>query len=95
MKELTIYDEKSGANEHHILKLKLKEGGELVMEGYDCGDSVEEFWGDFDYEYWVTIKKENVPSVLLWLIKERFKSSSDFKLWLEEKKIEFEFQNWI
>jgi hypothetical protein len=95
MNEVTIYDEKSGDNEHHLLKVILKETGDLVMEGYDCGDSVKEFWGDFDYEYWLTVKEQNVSAVLLWLIKERFKSSSEFKTWLEDKKIEFEFQNWI
>lgn len=27
------------------------DGGELVIDGYDIGTKVEEYWGDSDYEY--------------------------------------------
>jgi hypothetical protein len=32
----------------------------LVVEGYDIGKTVEEVWGDSDYEYSITVKKENL-----------------------------------
>lgn len=32
----------------------------LVIEGYDIGKTVEEYWGDSDYEYSTTISPEEV-----------------------------------
>lgn len=69
--------------------------GTLVLEGYDIGDSVEEHWGDSDYEYWLKVSQEWKDTVLLLLIKERFALSSDFKKWLEEKEIPHKFESWI
>ena len=28
--------------------------GELIISGQDIGEAPEEFWGDSDYEYWLT-----------------------------------------
>ena len=36
------------------------ENGDLIVEGYDIGKVVEECWGDSDYEYSITVEKENV-----------------------------------
>jgi len=35
-------------------------GEDLEVEGYDIGKRVEECWGDSDYEYSVTVHKEEV-----------------------------------
>lgn len=35
----------------------------LVVEGYDIGKQVEEYWGDSDYEYTTTIPKEEVTKL--------------------------------
>ena len=32
----------------------------LVIDGYDIGKTVEEWWGDIDYEYNSTIERDNV-----------------------------------
>ncbi len=32
----------------------------LIIDGYDIGKRVEEFWGDLDYEYVLTIPPEGV-----------------------------------
>ena len=32
----------------------------LIIEGYDIGKTVEEYWGDSDYEYTSTITTEEV-----------------------------------
>jgi hypothetical protein len=29
--------------------------GELIISGQDIGEAPEEFWGDSDYEYWLTV----------------------------------------
>ena len=94
MKKIKIYDYKTKENEKHSLIAEIKDNGNLVLSGYDCGQSVKEFFGDFDHEYWLTVKSENVSSVLLYLIKERFKDDTEFKEWLERKNIKFQFYSY-
>ena len=43
----------------------IRENGDLVLEGCDNGQAVKSMWGDWDYEYWVTVKSEDKDSVLL------------------------------
>lgn len=33
------------------IELYFDESGQLILEGYDMGKTVEEIWGDADYEY--------------------------------------------
>ena len=77
------------------LDAMIDDEGNLVLEGYDIGESVKEYWGDSDYEYWLKIRKEWKDTVLLMLIKERFGRSSDLQTWLEEKEIPYEFSSWV
>lgn len=83
------------ARDKRYLDAMIDDEGNLVLEGYDIGESVKEFWGDSDYEYWLTVSKEWKDTVLLLLIKERFELSSDFQKWLEEKEIPSKFSSWI
>jgi hypothetical protein len=94
MKKIKIYDYKTKENETHSLIAEIKDNGDLVLSGYDSGQSVKEFFGDFDHEYWLTIKVDNVFSVLLHLIKENFKNDTEFREWLEKRNIEFEFYSY-
>jgi len=52
------------------------------------------FFGDFDHEFWLTVKTENISSVILYLIKNRFKTDTEFREWLDEKNIQFEFYSY-
>ncbi|MFX0042968.1 MAG: hypothetical protein ACFE8L_08660 [Candidatus Hodarchaeota archaeon] len=94
MKKITIYDYRTKENEVHTLVAEIKENGDLVLSGYDCGQSVKKFFGDFDHEYWLTVKEEYVSSVLLYLIKERFKDDTELKKWLKDKNIQFKFDSY-
>ena len=94
MKKIKIYDYKTKENENHSLIAEIKDNGDLVLSGYDCGQSVKEFFGDFDHEYWLTVKSENISTVLLYLIKERFKDDTEIKVWLERKNIKFQFYSY-
>jgi hypothetical protein len=84
---MSIYDDRPADKSHYELTAIVKETGDLVLEGYDIGPTVEKCKGDIDYEYWRTVKAEHVPLVLLHLIKDRFKDESEFRVWLEEKGI--------
>ena len=81
----------SGKKKHHNLYAEVKDNGDLLLSGYDSGPSVKEYFGDFDYEYWLTVKSEHIPNILLNLIKERFKNDYEFKDWLKEKDIPYDF----
>ena len=37
--------------------------GELIISGQDLGEATEEFWGDSDYEYWLTIPPEGTKKL--------------------------------
>ena len=36
------------------------DAGNLIVEGYDIGKTVESYWGDSDYEYSVTVQPAEV-----------------------------------
>ena len=93
--EVYLRNYQSENGEVSSLTAYLKEDGDLVLEGYDLGKSVEKHWGDTDYEYWRTVKNEHVPKVLLELIKERFDSDGKFHEWLDSKGIPNKFDSWI
>ena len=56
IKKVIIKDEKyeDGYSE---LFAKISEKGDLVIDGCDAGGLAKEMFGDWDYEYWLTISK--------------------------------------
>jgi hypothetical protein len=92
---IVLQDQRTPDGDLRKLEAYIEDNGELVLEGYDLGDKVEEWWGDADYEYWRRVSRDNVPRVLLELIKDCFHSDSMFAEWLAEKGIPSKFENWI
>jgi hypothetical protein len=43
-----------------IIEVYFDKTDNLVIEGYDIGKTVEEYWGDSDYEYSTTISPDKV-----------------------------------
>ena len=76
------------------LRAKINESGDLVLDGCDAGSEIERRFGDWDYEYWLTIPKEYRNTVLLHLIKDRFSSVHDLEVWLKERSIPAEFNSY-
>ena len=93
--QVTLRAWKTEEGEGSFLDAYINAEGDLVLEGYDFGKSVEDFWGDDDYEFWRVVKAEDVPKVLLELIKDRFNSDTDFKNWLDSKGIKSLFDSWV
>lgn len=92
--KVTLYESRDEKNTS-LETAKIKEGGDLVLEGCSAGELSEKFWGDDDYEYWLTIDKKWKDTILLLLAQERFKSFEDFRQWLDEKGIPNQFQNYV
>lgn len=83
-------------NVNVLIELYFDEEGQLVLDGYDIGQTVRETWGDSDYQYTHTIPAEEVPKLyfifsvptgnrrqLLRRMKEKFSDSSAFMLFSE------------
>jgi hypothetical protein len=77
-----------------VVEVVVTESGDLVMEGQDVGEAPREFFGDSDYEYWVTVRGSGKDAVLLRLLADRFgpegAPSSAFMEWLTANGIEYE-----
>ncbi len=73
--------------------------GTLSINGQDMGPMVEQFWGDDDYEYFLSIPKKSIEMFLLHLMKLAFNTEKkitfgDCKKILEVNKIEHTFNWW-
>ena len=80
------------------ISLSIEDTGELRMDGVDMGDLVEQWWGDYDYEYFVTIAAANKDKLLFNLLKDRYEGKAsaveDFKQYLEEREIPYDWMTW-
>lgn len=92
------------------MEIYFNKEAQLIFDGYDIGKSVEDWWGDSDYEYNYTIEAVEVEKLyslfgiensdqhsLLLGIKKRFegnKAYSEFGAFMEENDIEFKAATW-
>ena len=88
--KITLIESKSDRISVH-LTAKVDENGDLILEGQDLGEFVQEQFGDSDFEFSLKVKAEYKDTILLNLIKEKFANDSEFKAWLDEKQIPSEF----
>ena len=86
------------------------EAGGLVVDGYDIGKSVEDYFGDSDYEYMLTVPPPEVaklyrlfaldptdPPALLRHLQSQFNTNhcySDIQNFLEENQVHYESFSW-
>ena len=86
------------------------EDDKLIIDGYDIGKTVEEAWGDSDYEYVMTIPASSLPPLygllevkvgkrkkLLKALAKRFHGNycfSEIEDFLKENNIEYERFSW-
>jgi hypothetical protein len=108
MNEVTLYHFVSGD-----IKVTIEarfEGESLIVEGYDIGKRVEEYWGDSDYEYSTTLQEKSVKllsnlfntrpgdkSDMLKEIARRYNTNScysEFQKLLDDNKIPYEGFSW-
>jgi hypothetical protein len=86
------------------------DSGSLIVEGYDIGKSVEEYWGDSDYEYSFTVLPDEVSKIytllnvkagsqleLLGYLQKNYNTNtcySQLREWLEKNGIKHEGFSW-
>jgi hypothetical protein len=89
IKEIKLRDEmveKENGKTYYTDSVYIRDDGLLHVNSFDYGPEVERLWGD-DYEYDIYVEKEWKDSILLLLLQEKFKSTSDFKKWLDSKGV--------
>ena len=62
-----LYSSDPGSENVRGIILKITDTGDLILDGCDSGPLVKEWFGDFDYEYTVTVKAENLPALFAFL----------------------------
>jgi len=82
-----------------LIDVEITEDGRLEISGQDLGEAPQKFWGDSDYEYWVSVRPEHKDWVLLALIEKLYggnsSADSDFMEFLRSKGIPYEFGSWV
>ena len=58
--------------EFRSVRLTLEEDGAILMDAQDMGPTVEQVWGDSDYEFWVRVAPAAVPTLAFELLREKF-----------------------
>ena len=71
MNETVKLVRQAGSTSIHI-DARIEESGDLVISGQDIGDAPEEFFGDLDYEYWLTVPVAEKDRLLLALIERHY-----------------------
>ena len=86
-----------GSTSIHI-DARIEESGDLVISGQDIGDAPEEFFGDLDYEYWLTVPAAEKDRLLLALIETHYAGDlsvvSKLRDLMEEKRIPCRFHSY-
>lgn len=82
-----------------FINAEIKQNGDLQLSGQDVGEAPKEYWGDSDYEYWLTVPGEHKDDVLLLLIERLYRGNasvvSEFRELLESSGIPCEFNSWV
>ena len=98
---------KPNENRKYYLTMEIKEDGHLYLSGYDYTPVAKDFTGDSEYEYDITIRSTEFPSIrsafnipaeenILDFLLSNYsgEKSFEFERLLNEKKIKSEFWSW-
>ena len=99
MEKITLFDRRWGEGEYSILDVLVSDK-ELKLDGVHGGTSVNEDFGDSDYEFARTYQASEFPKILMHLLKECFDkkiftNESDFHKFCEERGIASSFWSYI
>lgn len=81
------------------IEARITDTGAVAVSGHDIGAAPQDWWGDEDYEYGVTIPADHKDSLLLALLEQLYTGNphtvEDLKQWLAQKGIPHTFQTWV
>ncbi|MEN6319534.1 MAG: hypothetical protein ABFD82_12355 [Syntrophaceae bacterium] len=81
-----------------FIDAEVDENGKLIVSGQDVGEAPRQWFGDDDYEFFVTVDAGDKDRVLLALIDKvfggNFSAVDEFREFLEGKGIPFGWMTW-
>jgi len=85
--------------EFRSVRLTVKSDGSVLLDAQDMGKSVEEIWGDDDYEYWVDVPATAIRKLVFALLRHRYagrpSAVDEFNKFCEQEAIDHKWDNWI
>ena len=85
-----------GSTSIHI-DVRITEEGDLLFSGQDIGEIPEQFFGDSDYEYWLTVPASEKDRLLLALLEKHYAGDacviSTLRELMESKGIPYNFHS--
>ena len=95
-KRKQLYEERGETS--RFIDVEIRKDGDLVLCGQDVGKAPLEWWGDSDYEFWVTVSAEHKDDLLLALIEQAYagnpRAVDDFREYLASRGIPSRFDTW-
>lgn len=86
-KKVQLLEERGSTS--RFIHARIEDNGNLVMDGQDVGDAPQKWFGDEDYEFWVTVEAEDKDSLILALIERlfggKFGAVGEFREFLRER----------
>ncbi len=86
-----------GTTSRHV-RLYMRDDGGIMFEGQDLGPSVEEVFGDSDYEYWVHVPPSALQKLAFELLREKYTGQLNaveaFRDWCKAHGVEHKFSNY-
>src|SRR4051812_1406716 len=64
MEEVVLYDGELSQGTSSYAGISFTDEGDLRLSAQDVGEGPREFWGDSDYEWWVTVGSTETPRLL-------------------------------
>jgi len=81
------------------VRLSVHTDGSVCLDTQDMGKTVNEVWGDSDYEFWVDVPATALRKLVFVLLREKYtgrsKAVDEFRDFLKEAEIEHEWDSWI
>jgi|SRR5271156_612526 len=89
---------KEGA-EFRSVRLTAEANGSVRLDAQDMGKTVEEIWGDDDYEFWVDVPATAIRKLVFALLCDRYAGRpgavDEFNEFCEKEGIDHKWDNWI
>jgi len=76
------------------LSAEISKRGDLIMNDYFIGKMAQEVYSHDDSESYVTVEKDYKDTLLLQLLKGRFKKSYELREWLDSNNVPYGFDIW-
>jgi hypothetical protein len=81
------------------VRLTVKPDGSVLMDAQDMGKSVDEIWGDSDYEFWVDVPASAIRKLVFALLRDRYAGRpgavDELNAFCEKEAIERTWDSWI